>query len=127
MIFGLIATAYAQAATDPTTVDPGTQVVGWVCSNQTLMASIITIFGGRFIIELVSAGMKKFGVTSSSPGMAMVVPALRAISLDLKPPDHVIVQNAQAIVGPAVISDAVVASVKPVTPPPGPPSQPPSA
>ena len=109
-MFHLISPALAQAATSP--IDPGTQIVGFVCQNQTLMASIVTIFGGRLVIELVSAGMKKFGITSASPGMAAVVPIIRAIALDVKPPDAVIVKNAETIVNqptvPAPVSAAIV-------------------
>jgi hypothetical protein len=116
--------AWAQAAIAPgttyqlqpdgswSTVDPGTVAVSWIVNNQKLAAAIITFFGGRLVLEIVSGAMKKYGITKDSPGMSMIVPLLRAVSIDLTPPDAVVVANAQKIAGPAAIPDSVVAAVK---------------
>jgi hypothetical protein len=97
--------AAVSAANAAQGIDPGTVAVGWIVAHQTLAASLITLFGGRLVVELISAGMKKFGVTKDSPGMSLIVPVLRAIAIDLTPPPQVVLANATAIVSkPAAVA-----------------------
>jgi len=82
--------------------DPGQQIVGWVCSNQAWVAYVLGIFIAHSGFSVLSAILKKYGVTSDSPIIGAAIPVIRALALDVKPPAATIVaqavqiQNAQA-------------------------------
>ena len=80
-----------------TSLDPGAQVVGWVCSNQAWVSYVLGILIAHSGLSVLSATLKKCGVTADRPFMSMLIPIIRALAIDVKPPPAVIVAQAQAI------------------------------
>jgi len=68
-----------------------------VCQNQDWVSYVLAILLAHGGLSIVSAAMKKCGITRDSPLIGIIVPIIRVLALDLKPPPAVIVAQAQAI------------------------------
>ena len=96
----LIATALASAYAYAQVIDPGTAAVGWVCSNQTLVAWALSALIAHTGLSITSATLKKLGAYSDSPWVKII----RMLAIDVKPQAAQIVQQAAVILAnsPAV-------------------------
>lgn len=81
----------------PQSVDPAQQIVGWVCSNQDWVTYVLGILIAHTGLSAISAGLKKAGITADSPIIGALVPLIRLLAMDVKPPPAVIVAQANAI------------------------------
>lgn len=91
--------------------DPGTIAVGWVCSNQSLVAWLITALCAHTAFSGLSAVLKKAGVTDATQSryLNLGIKIIRLLAVDLKPPPAAIVAQAEQL---------QAAGVVPVQPPP---------
>ena len=90
-----------------TTIDPAAQIVGWVCSNQGWVIYVIGILLAHSGFSVLSAFLKKMGITSDSPIVGMLIPIIRAVAIDVKPPAATVVSQAATIMAE---SDSVQAN-----------------
>lgn len=72
--------------------DPATAFVGLVCSNQAWVASLLALFMAHTGFSVLSAILKKTGVSSGT-----LVQIIRLLAIDVKPPAAQIVAQAQTI------------------------------
>ena len=88
-------TAFAQDATDGETI---AAIYSWACSNQNVVQPTLEVVLGLWgSTHLVSALMKKAGVTKDSPWIGRVAQGLRIINADVKPPEGEIVRQSAII------------------------------
>jgi hypothetical protein len=113
-MFPLISAALAQAAVSgpaSSSIELGTSIVGLVCSNQVLVASVITFLAAHFGLSVASGILKKAGATKNSPVIGAFIPLIRLLAIDTTPPPQVVVASATAIVNQPVVSAPVTAAI----------------
>ena len=89
----LTATALASAYAYAQTLDPGMAAIGWVCSNQTLVAWALSALIAHTGLSITSATLKKLGAASDSPWVKII----RMLAIDVKPQAAQIVEQAAVI------------------------------
>lgn len=82
---------------DATSIDPAQQFVGWVCGNQAWVSYVLGLLAAHTGLSVLSASLKKMGITADSPIIGALIPVIRALAMDVKPPPAVIVAQAAAI------------------------------
>lgn len=92
-----VAALAQDASISPSSIAVG--VYQWSCANPSIVEPILeSVIGGIFGILGLNATLKKFGFTKDSPVIGGLVWLLRKISVDVKPPDSVIVKQAAVAV-----------------------------
>lgn len=81
----------------PNAIDPAA-LVGWACSNQTTVSWVLGFLLAHTGFSVLSAILKKYGVTADSPWLKVIIPIIRGLAIDVKPPPEVIVHHAADIV-----------------------------
>ena len=79
--------------------DLAAQVVGYVCANQAVVVTLLVMGWGHFGFSVVSAVLKKLGVTPDEfgPILGMLIKGIRFAAVDLKPTPTVILKDAASI------------------------------
>ena len=93
----LLSTILPGALLAQTADDPSGLVFGWICANPTLVEGVLGFLIAHSGLSVISAFLKKFGITEDTPIVGPYVKIIRLLAVDVKPPPATIVAQAAAI------------------------------